>query len=100
MTHPITRENFQDICREMNLRVTHLQSIEAILHYRNNKNIDSKDNEEYCYEKLLKWLNAKIEIMPPADKSKPRNALSVRKKSTALPNISMHRPAPARQLLK
>ena len=55
MNHPITRENFTDICKEMNLRVTNLQTIEAILHYRNNKNIDCKDNEDYNYEKLLKW---------------------------------------------
>lgn len=88
MTHPITRENFQDICKEMNLRVTHLQTIEAILHYRNNKNIDHKDNEEYCFDKLLKWINAKIEIIPPADKTKPRNPLSLKKRSLALPNIN------------
>ena len=75
MSHPITRENFQDICKEMNLKVTHLQTIEAILHYRNNKNIDTKDNEDYSYDKLLKWIHAKIEILWPHDKTKPRNAL-------------------------
>lgn len=71
MQHPITRDNFQDICKEMNLRVTHLQTIEAILHYRNNKNIDNKDNEEYCYEKLLRCFHRMIKNLPPVDVNKP-----------------------------
>ena len=78
MSHPITRENFQDICKEMNLKVTHLQTIEAILHYRNNKNIDTKDNEDYSYDKLLRFFHRQVKNLPAYDLHKPLSNFSRR----------------------
>ena len=77
LVHPVTRMTVLEICKHMNLRITQLQAIEAILHCR-GKLMEAAPEDDYSYEKLILFLQQKILILPPADLSKPLNNLQTR----------------------
>jgi len=78
INHPVTRMNVMDICKHLNLRITHMQSIEAILHCR-GKLMEASPEEDYSYDKLITFLQQKIKVMPPLDMAKPFHTLGLRK---------------------
>ena len=56
---PLTRTTFAEICKHMNLRVTQMQTIEAILHCR-GKLMEASPEEDYNHERLINFLYQKI----------------------------------------
>jgi hypothetical protein len=50
----------------MNLRITQMQAIEAILHCRGNQ-LEASPEEDYDYEKLINFLQNKIQVLPAID---------------------------------
>ena len=59
MVHPVTRMSVLEICKHMNLRITQMQAIEAILHCR-GKQMEASAEEDYHYDKLILFLQQKL----------------------------------------
>ena len=55
MSFPLTRVTFCEIAKAMNLRITQLQAIEAILHCR-GKLMEASPDEDYNHDKLINFL--------------------------------------------
>ena len=78
--HPVTRVSVLEICKQLNLRITQMQAIEAILHCR-GKLMEASPEEDYSYDKLINFLQQKIKVMPPLDMSRPIHSLGLRRPS-------------------
>ena len=88
--HPVTRVSVLEICKQLNLRITQMQAIEAILHCR-GKLMEASPEEDYSYDKLINFLQQKIQILPPFDTAKPCHPLQKRTKLPRLKgNLSPH----------
>ena len=85
MVHPVTRMDVLEICKLMNLRITQMQAIESILHCRGQL-LEASSEDDYNFDKLVFYLQQKIQTMPPADRSKPLNSLQ---KATKFPKLSL-----------
>ena len=59
ISHPVNRQSIMEICKHMNLRITQMQAIEAMLHCR-GKLMEMATEEDYNFEKLIHFLHAKI----------------------------------------
>lgn len=55
LSHPMTRATISEICKHMNLRLTQLQCIEAMLHCR-GPSMEAAPEEDYDFDKLVRWL--------------------------------------------
>ena len=100
LDHPVTRITVLEICKKMNLRVTQMQAIEAILHCRGPM-MEKSSIEDYNFDKLVLFLQQKIKVMPPIDITKPQHSLGLRQIHTTstnrrgIPSVRLRQISPA-----
>lgn len=56
LANPVTRKSVLQICKHMNLRVTELQAIEAVLHCRGQL-MEASPEEDYNFDKLVRFFH-------------------------------------------